>query len=165
MALFGRLFGRGYQKKPGGGYDVGPGKKAARDFGRPLFGKPVATPAGKPVAVPQPITLGRSTPPTGQRTTVGVPHAEAYIEPFLSGTVLNVTSSVIDFVTYDRPRQELTIHFLGTTSLRTTTYEDVTESEAAGFYHAPSKGGWWHDVCLGPGWRPGHGTAKRWHFA
>ncbi len=162
MALFGRLFGRGYEKKPGGGYDVGPGKKAARQFGRPLFGggkptpaermkilqaqaKVLGQPVPKPVAVPQPITLGRSEPPTGQRTTVGVPHG--LVTAFIAGTLTYVTSSWLNSAQYDQREQELTITFLDG---HREIYGDINETEAASFYAAPSKGGWVHDYLLGP---------------
>jgi len=152
-----------------------PAKPVATPVGR--GGKPVATPVRpvatpvrpiaipvpqiKPVAVPQPMTIGRGEEPTGERTDIVVPHEG--VEMFLAGTKLNVTSSWLSWVKYDRAAEEMEAQFLD--GFR-CTYEDISEGEASSFFDAPSKGGWVHDHILGPDWSPAHpgaNTIKRWH--
>jgi hypothetical protein len=180
--FFSGLFDRGAAPHP----HVKPVAIPVRPVATPV--KPVAIPVTKPVAIPvrpraipQPIFTGRKIdearrnkawyrgekPPYG--TSEGaeqvLPRGSAYEDAFLNGTLNYVTSSVIQSGQYDREAEELTLTFRPETTLRTTVYEDITEDEAVGFFVAGSKGKWWHQVCLGPSWTPGGGTAKNWHFA
>lgn len=131
--------------------------RGVKDVGRRVVHHP-----RHPVALPQDITLGRSSVPTGQRTNIGVPHDEGMIAPFLSGTVLNVTSSWLRAVKYRRGTSELEAWFLDGFHC---TVRDFSEEEAVAFYRAPSKGGFWHDVVLGPGYVKGQPStaAKHWY--
>ena len=151
---------------------IGPRVSAPRPVATPVNPRPVATPAD--IILPRKMQTHEQEKDWQKKqghygTSEGaVPLPEAPHRPtsaFLAGTLANVTSSVIAWGKYDHARAELTLGFLPSTGLTTTVYEGITAEEAAGFYAAGSKGGWWHDVCLGRGWKPGGGTAKAWRFA
>ena len=152
--FFGRLFDRGRKSAP----PPRPVATPVRPVATPV--RPVATPVGKPVAIPQPMTLGRGEAPTGQRTTIPVHHTLE--DAFVAGTMTHVTSSWLAAAQYFRDTRELWVRFLDGFSCRV---QSIGEDEARSFYRAPSKGGWYHDHVLGPGWIRGRpGTAlKRWH--
>lgn len=113
--------------------------------------KPVAIPVKKPVALRQPMTLGRSSAPTGKRTSVPVNHTG--VEMFIAGTLAYVTSSWLKSAEFHFLEQTMDVTFLDGARV---TVLDVTEDMARSFYAAPSKGGWFWTVVLGPNYKLGH---------
>ena len=132
-----------------------------KTFALPGTGKPVAIPVGKkPVAERADIYLPRGEAPTGRRTDKRV---ESYglEDSFIAGTRTIVLSSWLHAVEYHRQAEDFEVWFLDGAHV---TVHGVSEAEARDFFHAPSKGGWYWDNVLGPGYRLGNPAQarKRW---
>lgn len=126
----------------------------------PGTGRPVATPVGgKPVAIREAMTLGRAVPPNGRRTEENV--AYTGVEMLLAGTHTYLTSSWLAAAEYHRDAEDLEVWFLDGAHV---TVHDISEAEARDFFTAPSKGGAYWDIVLGPNYVHGkpHTARKRW---
>lgn len=130
-----------------------------------------------PVAIPQDITLPRKVESEaaerewqkkrgGYGTREGAQPVfadEALVPAFLAGTATNVTSSWLAAVRYRADDEELEVWFLNGYHC---IVEDVSRAEAVSFWDAPSKGGWYWDNVLGPGYIMGSRNGrKRWRDA
>jgi hypothetical protein len=152
------------------------------DTPKPPLAKPLAIPVRptaipvRPVATPVPITQGRKITDPAQNllwyegrgpygTAEGVEQVlqpgSKYESAFLFGTVLNVTSSWLQWVVYHMDTSELEVHFVDGFSCRV---QDVSQDEARDFFVAGSKGQWYHENVLGPNYVKGQPSTaiKRW---
>ncbi len=94
----------------------------------------------RPVAVRQPINLGRSKPPDGTSQGAHSISDPAYLNAFLAGTYTHLTSSWLKACQYDPNYNHLMVWFLDGFAC---TVLNVSPDEAAGLYYAGSKGSYY----------------------
>lgn len=154
MALFGKIFRRTAKAIPVARPVQIPTAKKATNAGRGPFpiAHPVHIPTAEKVAKPR-FVLGRASAPTGRRDNPGYAVPTTYLTQFLGGEEIGLTSSWLSSARYDVDAQELHVTFLDGARVRVLA---VTSHEAQSFFESSSKGGWYHNVVLGPNYVRGN---------
>ncbi len=161
MALFGRLFGKKVPvAKP---VNIPTAQKVSRPATGAVLGPfPVAKPVGPPVTIPtaqkvkKPMrVIGRGSPPTGKRDNPLYTVPVEGLTEFLGGEEMGFTSSWIARAEYVVEIQALYVTFLDGHRVQVTP---ISSLEAQEFFQSSSKGGWYWNFVLGPGYVMG----QRW---
>lgn len=159
MGLFGKLFGGKAKAVPTAKVVNIPtaGKVTTPPTGRELIAPPVRFPTAQPVKKPMRV-IGRGSPPTGTRDNPLYTAPREGLVDFLGGEEMGFTSSWIWKGRYDVEAQSLYVTFLDGHPVRVTP---ISSSEASEFFHSSSKGGWYWNFVLGPGYVMGQRSSGR----